>query len=114
MQPGSVQVETYHNLWQPMADSQGIVLRNLLHRTTHVSRPLVATVRIQAGPQAHERDSHFAAYEGPGLDRLGIVAPTFWAGHLPLLSREPGVSYHRMKRMGLVRSLVRRRWADHT
>jgi hypothetical protein len=63
--------------------SQGIVLRNLLHRTTHVSRPLVPTVRIQAGPQAHERDSHFATYEGPGLDRFGIVAPTFWAGHLP-------------------------------
>jgi hypothetical protein len=42
----------------------------------------MATVWIQAGPQAHERDSHFAAYEGPGLDRFGVVAPTFWAGHL--------------------------------
>jgi len=65
----------------------GRVLRNLLHETTHVSRPLVPTVLIHTAPQVHERDGHFVAGDRPARDRFRM-ALTFWAGHRPLLSRE--------------------------
>lgn len=62
-------------------------LGNLLHETTHVSRPLVPTVLIHTGPKIHPRDGHFLAGERPvrGWFRM---AQTFWAGHRPLLLKE--------------------------
>ena len=62
-------------------------LGNLLHETTHVSRPLVPTVLIHTGPQIHSRDGHFVAGERPVRDRFRM-AQTFWAGHRPLLLKE--------------------------
>ena len=67
-----------------MPPVSGRALGNLLHETTHVSWPLVPTVPIHTGPQAQEREGHFAANDCPALERLGTVTPTFWAGHRPL------------------------------
>ena len=48
------------------------------------------TVWIHTGPQAQERDGHYAAYDRPALERFGMVGQTFWAGHRPLLSKKIG------------------------
>ena len=89
------------------------ILRTLLDGTTQFSGPLMPTVLIRTGPQVQSWDRHFVGGDGPSRDRFGIVTQTFWAGHRPLLSRKFGVEYHWVKRMGLARSLVCRRWADN-
>lgn len=63
-----------------MVSVSGRVLCNLLHETTHVSRPLVPTILIHTAPQVQERDGHFVAGDRPARDRFRM-APTFWAGH---------------------------------
>ena len=49
----------------------------------------MAASQIQTGPQAHERDDHFAAGDRPADDRFGILALTLWTGHItpPVLDR---------------------------
>ena len=52
------------------------------------------------GPHSHLRYGHFAAGDCPAHRRFGIVAPTFWAGHLPSFSRNmsnSGLSYSSLK-----------------
>jgi hypothetical protein len=94
-------------------------LGNLLHETTHVSRPLVLTVLIHTGPQIHSRDGHFVAGERPVRDRFRM-AQTFWADHRPLLLKEmwrrvpldekDGTS----KIPSFERRVVFDRWSQHT
>ena len=59
------------------------------HGTRDFSRPLVPTLPIQAGPHFQLRYGHFAARDRPAHDRFGILALTFWTGHItpPLLDR---------------------------
>jgi len=49
-----------------------------------VSWPCVQTGRIDTGPHSQLRYCHFAAGDRPAHERSGILALTFWTGHLPL------------------------------
>jgi hypothetical protein len=83
------------------------ILRHHLDGTTHVSRPLVPTFPIHTGPQVQCRDGQLPARDGPIQDRFGMAGQTFGTGHGLLLSGKLERGYHRRKRMGLARSLVR-------
>lgn len=63
-----------------MPTVSGRALRNLLHETTHVSRPLVPTVLIHTGPQVQSRDGHFVGGDRPTRGRFRM-ATAFWTGH---------------------------------
>lgn len=72
---------------------------NLLRRrrggyteTSGFSRPLMPTIPIRAGPDFHERYSHFAADDRPALNRFDTMGFTLWAGHFyPLHFADTGL-----------------------
>jgi hypothetical protein len=74
------------------------MLRSLLERTAHFSRPAVSAFPIQTGPQAQERDGQFAAGGGPAIHWFGIMSTAFWTQHILLLFKD--LMYHWTKRVG--------------